>query len=305
MADDEEMMHEAMHKMLNDVPIEISDIVDFYSTDELTDYLTDYPDEENRILLLDHFFHGGTDGLDALPYIRNICPDLPILMLTTHDDFARFSEAVKKYDIGFLHKPVSPVDLPIHLESVIDKMEKMKILQGKVEDLLANLEDNNDYLNLIEEDNEKMKQAMEQAEIDSLAMVKLVEEQEEAMLKYVPMNILETLEAIFPNVTFWKTCLDPILHAPERMKEWKRMSKLLKTIDWNDDTRLPAGIKIQMYKGAENVWEYRFSQAARIFVFRKSGTKPVIMLIDPIHSYPRYMPYIKKLAHKWTHDEIK
>ena len=68
--------------------------------------------------------------------------------------------------------------------------------------------------------------------------------------------------------------------------------RIMKIIDWKSDSSAPSGVYLKKCKpgiekmlGRKNLYEYRFSQAGRIFVERNDKEKPLIVFIDPIHSY--------------------
>ena len=100
----------------------------------------------------------------------------------------------------------------------------------------------------------------------------------------------ELIQNIFPDVEFSPKSFRLLAKSTVKKADWNRMFRSLKLIDWKDENNAAAGIKVQKYKAGEkfgynDLWEYRFSKEGRIFAQRRKGEKPVIVLIDPTHSY--------------------
>ena len=121
--------------------------------------------------------------------------------------------------------------------------------------------------------------------------IKENEEMQEAMkekenVKVLPKDILNLIQNIFPDVDFLPKAFRLLSNKYDTKKDWNRMFRCLKVIDWKNEMNAPSGTKVQKYKdGSCNTWEYRFSQAGRIFVQRREDNKPLVILIDPSHSY--------------------
>ena len=255
-ADDEELIHNSLRDTLNSIRFDYNIIKDCYDTMSVLKYLYSMGKDETAeyvdVLILDHYFGGGgKNGLDVLPDIRRISPMLPILVLTTFDD-ELFDNARKKYNIDYIQKPVKATDLRFRIKSIIDQM------------------DNWDLLSTTIKENEEMQAVMKEKE----------------NVKVLPKDILNLIQNIFPDVQFLPKAFRLLYNTYDTKKDWNRMFRCLKIIDWKNEINAPAGVKVQKYKdGGNDIWEYRFSQAGRIFVQRRENEKPLVLLIDPTHSY--------------------
>lgn len=256
-ADDKEDIHESLRDTLDSINFDYNIVKDCYDTMGVLRYLYSMGKDESTeyadVLILDHDFGGsGKRGLDALPDIRKICPMLPILMLTTYDGDEEFVIARKKYNIDYIQKPAKATDLRWRIMSIIDQMNNWDLLSTTIKE------------------NEEMQAAMKEKE----------------NVKVLPKDILNLIQNIFPDVDFLPKAFRLLSNTHDTKKDWNRMFRCLKVIDWKNEMNAPAGTKVQKYKdGGNYTWEYRFSQAGRIFVQRRENEKPLVLLIDPTHSY--------------------
>ncbi|MGR5065535.1 sigma-54-dependent transcriptional regulator [Photobacterium sp. DNB22_13_2] len=53
----------------------------------------------------------GLNGMDLLEYIKNLDPELPVIMITGHGDIPMAVDAVKRGALDFLQKPLQPAEL--------------------------------------------------------------------------------------------------------------------------------------------------------------------------------------------------
>lgn len=264
-ADDEQRWHKNIRDTLDSLNIKYEVLNDFDNTDDLMNYLYDITDSEATIteakpdiLFLDHFFQGnGLDGLDCVESIKEVCPNLPILLLTTSEYNAMVSEKKKEVGFGYLQKPVKSSDLLCQIEDIFEKIEYREI----ADQLLADVE---------------QKLLEKEMQLESMT----------EPIKILPQEMLQLIQNIFPDVEFDKRAFDSLANKFYDMTTWNRLVRCLKLIDWKNEQNAPAGAKVQKYKDAtRNIWEYRFSQAGRIFVQRRDNDKPLILAIDPTHSY--------------------
>ena len=277
-ADDEQSIHEDIRKSLDSINFDYKIVKDFMDVASLKKYLylmNMNPDNEGvDVLILDHFFGGASEnGLEALPQIRNITPKLPIIFLTTFDD-TEFSDASELYnDVDYQHKPVQAVDLRYRIKKVIQKAKEW-------EDFQKALKENKEFEDYLLKENEKLENAQyENANTDTQLDKALADES-----PILPPNMLQLIENIFPDVEFKPSSFSILAKRGAKKADWNRMFRLLKIIDWKNEINAGAGAKVQKYK---EYWEYRFSQAGRIFVERRANAKPLIILIDPFHSYSK------------------
>ena len=131
-ADDEEHIHQDIRDSLDSMSVDYKILADFENTSDLMDYLWDladgiieefdYPD----ILILDHDFAGnGINGLDRIPEIREIQPNLPILMLTG-SDFPMFETSQEKYNYSYIQKPINSNNLYFQIKDTVKRTVKLK-----------------------------------------------------------------------------------------------------------------------------------------------------------------------------------
>lgn len=280
-ADDQETTHKGLRKTLSAVGFQYEVLEDFFDTEDLITYLETEESMINAdILILDHDFGGiGKNGLDALKDIREICPNLPILMLSSFEDNDRtsFSDADIKYRISYIQKPAKASDLTFHINSIIRRMQNWETLQHE-------LIENKEMMDYFMEENEKLGQEIELAKNDAEAA------KAEAAEKALPVEMQNLIQNIFPDIEFLSKAFRLLVKTSVKTADWNRMFRILKLIDWKNETVAAAGVKIQKFKagikfGYKDLWEYRFSQAGRIFVERRTNDKPLIVLIDPIHAY--------------------
>ena len=116
-------------------------------------------------------------------------------------------------------------------------------------------------------------------------------ERSEQVQRALPLEMQQLIRSVFPDVEIPAKAFRLMVKQKNiDQSEWTRMFRTLKMIDWKNENSAPAGVKIQKYNegvksGYKNVWEYRFSQAGRIFVERRKDDRPLIVLIDPLHQY--------------------
>lgn len=269
-ADDMENIHADLRDTLNSISFPYKIVKDFYDTSSLKRYLRKLiksSDEEGvDVLILDHDFGGtGENGLEALPVIRKYAPRLPIIFLTTYDDL-QFDVIMEYKDVEYVQKPVKASDLRFRIKSIMYRAAQWEEFEKE-----------------LKEDKEMVKYLMEENEhLETLA--------NQDIEKKLPLKMQELIQNIFPDIEFKALAFRLLLKKGIGQKDWNRIFRTLKIIDWKSDSTACAGVKIQKFKEASrlhlgNVWEYRFSQAGRIFVQRRENEKPLLLLIDPSHSY--------------------
>lgn len=282
LADDLENIHEAIHKTFDSINRENTNckydiIKDFYDTDSLVKFLRRQKESQIQpdVLLLDHEFKGnGKNGLDVIPSIRECMPWLPIIMLTAYDDNL-FDDVLKKFKVDYINKPAKATDLRFRIKSIIQTMDAMENIQEKI------LE-NKDFLEYLMEENERLSQ-------------ELFVEQSNAVEQSLPMTMRELIGTVFSDVEFLPKSFRLLAKSNVKQGDWIRMFRCLKAINWKDEIQAN-GINTQRYyegkkDGYEDVWEYRFSKAGRIFADMRKGKLPLIVLIDPSHKYDK-LPHL-------------
>ncbi len=85
------------------------------------------------------------DGLEALDRIQNICPEVPVIMISGHADVHTAITAVKKGAFDFIQKPLDLNRLLITLRNALDKFNlvgetkslKRKVAQHKTQEIIG------------------------------------------------------------------------------------------------------------------------------------------------------------------------
>ena len=117
----------------------LKDILEFekYSVDEAEDGLTclvKVKQEKYDVIILD-IKMPKMDGMDAIDRLQEICPDIPVIMISGHGDIDTAVEAVKKGAFDFLSKPPDLNRLLITVRNAMDKgtlIVQKKKLQTRV-----------------------------------------------------------------------------------------------------------------------------------------------------------------------------
>jgi DNA-binding response OmpR family regulator len=284
--DDMEDIHKDLRNTLNSINFDYKIIGDFYETSSLIDFFVDMKEADENfdahvegvdVLILDYDFGGtGESGLQALPTIREIVPNLPIIFLTTFEDTI-FEEAADKYNVEYIRKPVKAADLRFRIRTTIKRTQQWDELKKEMYENKEFMDEFSDKYDKMECDNYEMQE-------------KVISIESERVEKRLPMKMQELIQNIFPDVEFRTAAFRYMVRKEVEQGEWNRLFRTLKTIDWKKENEAGSGEKIQPFSeakkyGLKNVWEYRFSQEGRIFVQRLPNHKPLILLLDPHHYY--------------------
>ena len=139
-ADDERRVHDILRDSLRSIKIQFEIIKDFYDTASLMRYLRALTVDDvlesalPDILVLDHDFGGkGTNGLDRVPQIRQLFPNLPILILTG-SEYTDVEEFHQKYNLSYVKKPFSNSQLHYEIKDTIKKMQDMSTLEKMIQE---------------------------------------------------------------------------------------------------------------------------------------------------------------------------
>ena len=121
LCDDEDMILEGLQKVVsNRFPGVKTET--FVTPISLIFRLQEEPDSAD-VLILDHHFDGTITGAQALPLIREICPDLPVIILTGDDKYDTFS-GLADYNVKFLNKPSTEAQIIFAIEGSLKGTEK-------------------------------------------------------------------------------------------------------------------------------------------------------------------------------------
>ena len=87
------------------------------------------------LVLLDEMMTG-LDGLTTLKYIKEINPNLPIIMITKNEEESLMEEAIASHITNYLTKPVNPSQILIACKNVLEtkKIQSDSAAQGYLKD---------------------------------------------------------------------------------------------------------------------------------------------------------------------------
>ena len=267
-ADDEQIIHDTITSLFSDSDYEI---IHFYNTTELKIFMEENPFSLD-LLLLDDNFKWDESGLEALPDIRELDPNIPIVFLTANTNPTMFDNAYSQ-NIEYKSKPIRANELKIHVKSSLERYRIYQDLQECLrfsEELLCIAENAN--LSLQETNKDLLAQEIQQV---------------------IPPTFLAMLSTVFPDIEFAPSSFVLLAKYKETWStEFTQICKVLKTIDWKLKPLVSMRIQKFTQSDKKNVWEYRFSQAGRIFIQYRDQEIPLVLLIDPIHSYSKYIHLI-------------
>ena len=142
----------------------LRDILEFekYAVDEAEDGLTclvKVKQEKYDVIILD-IKMPKMDGMDAIDRLQELCPDVPVIMISGHGDIDTAVEAVKKGAFDFLSKPPDLNRLLITVRNALDKstlIVQKKTLQKKVKSKsVTDIVGSSSEINMIKETIEKV-----------------------------------------------------------------------------------------------------------------------------------------------------
>lgn len=209
--------------------------VHFERASDVVDYFLDEPDQLD-LLLLDVRFEltgGGETGVDVLPDIRELRPDIPIWLVTgtVRDD--EISLASRFHPIDYIEKPASR-------DTLVRKVF-LRLNSGAV--------------------NER------RAFVDAMAAIadrsKSARESAASLEQTGHLGGVETLlRGMFPRVSIHKSALKELMSTPA-------IEDVMRTIYRLSNEELTAGNRRIAFSAAPGVEEIRSSQRTRIFVERR------------------------------------
>ena len=87
------------------------------------------------LVLLDEMMTG-LDGLTTLKYIKEIDPNLPIIMITKNEEESLMEEAIASHITNYLTKPVNPSQILIACKNILEKkkIQSDSAAQGYLKD---------------------------------------------------------------------------------------------------------------------------------------------------------------------------
>jgi len=268
LVDDEEKVHHTIKLYLERNNV-LRGLKSFYTPIELLEYLKTTNDPIDLILLDIHFKDSGLSGLEAIPFIREDFPYLPLILLTGMD-----SEAIKEAETFtntyFIPKPVTSNHLIKMINFYVGKSEHEA---KELTELEKTIKEHLEYQSLLEEevkrvedDRDKFKDRLDGSnEKSAFENVKTIISN---MIKNSEMTdyAVEDMENIyFKRNELFSTLVDGLLH-------------------FDRETMSAPGSNIHKYQGIEDVFSVRLSRKARLYVYKGPNTvKKRVLRIDVRH----------------------
>lgn len=278
LVDDEEKVHNTIRLYLerNDV---LEDLKSFYTPVDLLEYLKITDDPIDLILLDIHFKSAGLSGLDAIPFIREEHPYLPIVLLTGMDSEA-IREAEGFTNTYFIPKPVTSNHLIRMIDFYIGRSEheskELKEMEEKIEEHLEYQTLLEEEVKKIEEDRDKIKDRLDSSD---------------------EMKAFENLKAIIDNILKNSEMTDYAIEDLEFIyyKRNELFSPLVDGLIQFDRQAMSApGSHIHKYQGVEDVYSVRLSRKTRLFVYKGPNTaKKRILRLDVRHDSATIEAWLK------------
>ncbi len=268
LVDDEEKVHNTIRLYLERQNV-LKELRYFYTPVELLVYLKTTGDPIDLILLDIHFKNSGLSGLEAIPFIREEFPYLPIILLTGMD-----SEAIKEAEAFtntyFIPKPVTSSHLIKMLNFYVGKSEhdakELTELEKKIKEhseYQALLEDE---VKRIEEDRDDIKERLDSSD---------------------EKKAFENVKTIISNILNNSEMTDYAIEDLETIY-FKRNELFGGLVDgllqFDRDDMLAPGSNIHKYQGVEDVFSVRLSRKARLYVYKGPNTsKKRVLRVDVRH----------------------
>ncbi|MBN2122869.1 MAG: response regulator [Deltaproteobacteria bacterium] len=278
LVDDEEKVHNTIRLYLerNDV---LREFRPFFSPIELIEYLKTTNDPIDVILLDIHFKDSGLSGLDAIPFIREEYPYLPIILLTGMDTDA-IKEAEAFSNTYFIPKPVTSGHLIKMINFYVGRSEHQA---KELRELESKIQEHRDYQSLleeevkrVEEDRDKMRDRLESSE--EKRAFENVKEIVSSLLKNSDMTdyAVEDLETIyFKRNELFSALVDGLLQ-------------------FDRDPMSTPGSNIHKYQGVEDVYSVRLTRKARLYVYKGPSTpRKRILRLDVRHDSATIEQWLK------------
>lgn len=281
-ADDQSVIHEILDEYVQNR--EDIELIHFYDTIDVIDYLEngDFLD----MLFLDIAFEGSRSGTEALPDIKEAAPDLPVIFLTGNDKENPDVDYMISHKIAYdyMEKPVSQKVFLNKIRSLSNVVEDLGSLKDEIENNMKALEE-------IEE--EYSKQYMQKsAELNALysdiALDKenlerrhheLDLEINELASNVLPEKIKDMMRKTYYNLEFRDKVIIELLGKNYDSRIFDLLSKV------NNNLPLGPGEKVQPFPEFKipDLYEYRISQKARLFIQRRKNAKMLVYDVDYNH----------------------
>ncbi len=278
LVDDEEKVHQAIRMFLEKHMV-LKELKSFYSPVELLEYLNTTDDPIDLILLDIHFKNSGLSGLDAIPFIREEYPYLPIILLTGMDSEA-IREAQEFTNTYFIPKPVTGSHLIRMIDFYVGKSEHEA---KEIMELEKKIEEHRQYQSLLEEEMKSLEEDRDRYK--------------ERLSATNEKKAFENLKEIIGNLIKNSEVTDYAIEDLENIyfKRRELFSSLVNGIlEFDRDPTTTPGAHIHKYKGVEDVYSVRLSRKARLYIYKGPSTpKRRIIRVDVRHDSAHIEQWLK------------
>jgi FixJ family two-component response regulator len=279
LVDDEEKVHHTIKLYLERNAV-LKAFKSFYSPVELLEYLKTTGDPVDVILLDIHFKDSGLSGLEAIPFIREDYPYLPIILLTGMDTEA-IREAERFTNTYFIPKPVTSSQLIKMMNFYVGKSEyeatELTELEKKIQEHLEYQSMLEEEVKRVEEDRDKIRDKLDGSN---------------------EKRAFENVKTVINNLLKNSTMTDYAIEDLENIY-FKRNELFGGLVDgliqFDRENMSTPGANIHKYQGIEDVFSVRLSRKARLYVYKGSATvKKSILRVDVRHDSATIENWLKK-----------
>jgi predicted RNase H-like nuclease (RuvC/YqgF family) len=155
--------------------------------------------------------------------------------------------------------------------AMLEVSKKISNLSNEVADLENYIAENEDRISALKTRNQQLEEEREQFESDSRLTKKNIESAHKAQ-KRLCANLFKNIDYSDNSIT--------VLSSNKIPKKLRRILDLL-----NDGERNIPGIESCPWHSQKDMWEYKFSDAGRVFVVFVPPAKPLITDIDFNHKH--------------------
>lgn len=271
-ADDEQEIHDLFDEFV--AGYEYIKLEHFYSTADVEFFLDDDPNGLD-MLFLDLVFQGSESGTKGLIPIKECAPDLPVIFLTGHDKSNPEVDYLieTKMAIDYMEKPVSK-------KFFLNKIRSIKNIFSDIDNLKQDIENNyKDLQNIADEYEQKYQELYLNWNTANKDREAFNRELDELASKVIPERVRIMFIKTYTNLEF----RDKVVVELFGKNYDPRIFDLLGKVNYGE--QLGTGAKIQLFPefGIPNLYEYRISQKARLFIQQRPGQKMLVYDVDYNH----------------------
>ena len=281
--DNKEEIHDVFDSFIEDKQ-ESLEIIHFYNTMDLAKYLLTKSTSLD-MLFLDVVFKGGRSGLEALPDIKKIAPNLPVVILTGSIEglnspiIDNYMKEQLIYD--YLEKPLSKKEFLNKINSIINIQNRITSSDQVLDEL------EQEYKQKAEEQYRKEILPLFR-ELDELRKNQLIKTRKEfnatdintnSYNGSVPSRIKAFIKKVYSNLDFSTESINKIMTVESDPELFDLLYRL--------NNQLPLSYKNSFCLfhqwGVPDLYEYKFSQKSRLYLQKRKNQKPLVYDIDYNH----------------------